>query len=272
MNVALERIGDYAVTIAREGVQLSKAPPEPLAAELQTIAAQASAMLQRAIKAFEDGDAALARKIKPEAKQLARGYGAVYRDLIAMSGSLTAADSFAMLTVFHRVDRVSDQAKNLCEETIFELTGETKRPKRYRILFVGSGDTLVAPLAVALARKAFPQSGDYDSAGYEAGAGLSPALLRAAEQYSLDVTGLAPTPLEKGREALERYHVVVCLSEEARRKLDKIPYSTVVLVWDLPSLSVAPSAEVDAGIRVLSAQLSSEIHDLMEILRGDDAN
>jgi phosphate transport system protein len=272
MDVALERIGDYAVTIAREGVQLSVAPPEPIAAELRAVASQASAVLERAMKAFQESDAALARKTKPEAKDVSRSYGEVYRELMSQKVELRTADSFALLNVFHRLDRVSDQAKNICEETLFEITGETKRPKRYRILFVGAGDTLVAPLAVGLARKAFPESGDYSSAGYDAGAEVSPALARAAADYSLDVSGLSPKPLDRGRDTLERFHVIVCLSQEARKKLDHVPYSAIVLVWELPRVSIAPTDEIDPGVRLLCTQLNAEIHDLIVTLRGDDAN
>jgi phosphate transport system protein len=272
MDVALERIGDYAVTIAREGLQVAKPVPEPLATELRTLGSGALAMLERAMKAFIDGDASLARKTKPEGKELSRSYRDVYRDLIAHGSELSLADAFALLTVFHRVDRVSDQAKNICEETLFELTGEVKPVKRFRILFVGAGDTLVAPLAVALARKAFPDSGDYASAGYDAGAELSPALAQAADEFSLDLSGLAPKPLDRGREALERYHVIVCLGAEARAKVTELPYASVPLVWEVPRLSVAPAETLKASVNDLCHHLSAEISDLLVTLRGDGAN
>lgn len=224
------------------------------------------------MKAFIEGDASLARKTKPESKELSRSYRDVYRELVARGHELSISDAFALLTVFHRVDRVSDQAKNICEETLFELTGETKPPKRYRILFVGAGDTLVAPLAVALARKAFPESGDYASAGFEAGAELSPALTQAAEEFSLDLSGLAPKPLDRGRESLERFHVIVCLGAEARAKLTELPYSAVPIVWEVPRLSSAPGEGLDTSVRALCQHLSLEIRDLLVTLRGDGAN
>jgi protein-tyrosine-phosphatase len=272
MNVALERIGDYAVTIAREGLQLSRPVPEPLAGELRTLGSGALAMLERAMKAFIEGDASLARKTKPEGKDLSKSYRDTYRDLLAHGNELSLADAFAMLTVFHRVNRVSDQAKNICEETLFELTGEVKPTKRFRILFVGAGDTLGAPLAVALARKAFPESGDYASAGYEAGAELSPALAQAADELSLDLSGLAPKPLDRGRETLERFHVIVCLGAEARAKLTELPYASVPLVWEVPRLSAAPADDISTSVRSLCQHLSAEISDLLVTLRGDGAN
>jgi len=230
------------------------------------------AMLERAMKAFIESDADLARKTKPEGKELSRSYRDVYRDLVSHGSELSMSDAFGLLTVFHRVDRVSDQAKNVCEETLFELTGETKRPKQYRILFVGAGDTLVAPLAVALARKSFPDSGDYSSAGYDAGAELSPALAQAADEFSLDLSGLAPKPLDRGREALQRYHVIVCLGAEARSKLKELPYSSVPLVWEVPRLSMLPTENQNASVRELCHHLSLEIRDLLVTLRGDGAN
>src|SRR5690606_22096634 len=108
--------------------------------------------------------------------------------------------------------------------------------------------------------------------GYDAGAELSPSLTRAAAEYSLDLSGLSPKPLDRGRESLERFHVIVCLSREARAKLEQVPYSTALLVWDLPRLSVAPTDEVDPGVRQLCTHLNAEIHDLMVTLRGEDAS
>ena len=54
---------------------------------------------------------------------------------------------FALLIILHRMERVADQAKNICEETIFAATGETKPPKTYNILFVDRGNDLASQLA-----------------------------------------------------------------------------------------------------------------------------
>ena len=42
----------------------------------------------------------------------------------------------ALLSALNHLERISDQAKNICEETLFTITGETKAPKVYKILFL----------------------------------------------------------------------------------------------------------------------------------------
>ncbi len=272
MNVALERVGDYAATIAREGVQLSTAPPPDIAEEMRQLGKRASALLRRAVTAFTARDEELARATKPQAKALDDIYARAFQDLASEQRKAPVIDLFAFLTVFHRLGRVSDQAKNICEETLFELTGETKPPKRYRVLFVDARATLVAPLAVALARKSFPESGSYELAGFQAGDTLAPELRKLGADLALDLTGIAPARLDISSESLRAYHVIVCLSREARRQFTRIPFDTVVLVWDLPSWSEGPSDELDMRLKELSHHLSSEIHELMVTMRGEGAS
>ncbi len=271
MNVGLERIGDYAVTIAREAAQLASPPSGSLARELEALADQAITVLGHALDAFEGQDASLARHTKPEAKTVGRTFAQTYRELTQQGSGLPLADAFALLTVFHRLERVGDQAKNLCEDTLFELTGETKPPKRYEILFVDARGTIVAPLAAALGRKAFPESGNYSAAGYQPGEALAPELTSLASELSLDVTG--PESLPGSIEDLERFHVIVGLTPDVRRRLAGIPYSTAFVQWDVPRLADAASAaELPTKLREMSHELSNQIHDLMTTMRGEDAS
>lgn len=272
VNIALERIGDYAVTIAREAVQLMAVPEGQIAEDLKKLRDEATAILGQAIRAIDQQDAELARATKPRTKDVEQLYARTFRRLTREGGELPLADAFALLMVFSRLERVSDQAKNLCEETLFALTGETKPPKRYKILFVDARDTLIGPLAVALARKAFPESGEYSSAGFQAGDALAPELEAVAESLSLDISGLAPKPLRADRETLEQYHVVVCLTQDASRHIPEIPYATVLLEWDLPRLSdPGVGATLDARLREIVKRLGAEIRDLMVTMRGEEA-
>lgn len=272
MNVAIERIGDYAVTIAREAVQLQIDPPENIAKDIGGLAKECCGVLARAIQAFRDQDVELARTTKPLAKRIERTYGRIFEDLTQEGGRLAVGDSFAFLTVFHRLERVSDQAKNICEETIFELTGETKPPKQYNVLFVDARDTLIAPLAVALARKAFPESGSYHSAGYRAGESLAPELLSLAAELSLDLADLVPTPLSSVSGELANYHVIICLDAGAVRQIEAVPYATVLLQWELPRLADALGADLGAGLRKVADHLVLQIRELMITMRGEEAH
>ena len=52
LDVALERIGDYAVAVGRETVQLSVGAPSRVARDIELIADQALRMLRHALRSF----------------------------------------------------------------------------------------------------------------------------------------------------------------------------------------------------------------------------
>lgn len=270
MGVALERVGDYATSIAREGVQLTTAPPDRIAEEVRQLCGHACFMLSSALTAFSQKDEELARTTRPKTREVEGVYARAFNDLLGCG--VPSADLFALVAVFHRLGRVSDQAQNLCEATLFELTGEGKPSRTYDMLFVDPRGTLVAPLAVALARKSFHRSGSYTAAGFQAGAVLAPELHALADGLSLDVSGIVPTPLDASPEALQAYDIIVCLSPEARRHIPRIPFNTVVLVWSVPTLAGATEAELSTRLQNVVRFLSSEIHHLMVMLRGEDAS
>lgn len=272
MNVAIERVGDYAVSISREGIQLSEPVPDSIAEEIRALADQVTTTLRQALKAFGAEDADLARATKLSAVKIERSYGRTIRGHIKDGIGRSFPDTFATLTVFSKLERVNDQAKNLCEETLFELTGETKPPKRYKVLFVDARCTLLAPLAEVLAKKAFPESGIFDCAGYDAGDALAPELGELAERLGLDFAGTRPAQLNASRDALEDYHVIVCLSADAAKHIEDLPYATVMLTWELsPITDAAASGNLTARLETISKELASEIRELMVTMRGAGA-
>ena len=268
MNVALERVGDYAVTISREAAQLGDSPPDDLARDITALCSEVCGILRQAILAFGNQDAELARKAKPLARKVDAKYGRTIHEVLTKGIGRSLPDTFALLTVFSKLERVSDQAKNVCEETLFELTGETKPPKRYKILFVDDDCTRLAPLAMGLAKKAFPESGDYACAGHAPGTALAPELDELADKLALDLGDVTPTALRASREALEAFHVVVCLTPGAAAAITVVPYSTALLTWNT-SLS---DEESSAGLDAVAKVLSGEIRELMVTMRGAEAD
>jgi len=268
MNVALERVGDYAVTISREAVQLADSPPDELARELTALCSEVCGILRQAMLAFAKQDAELARKAKPLSRNVDARYGQTLHAALDKGIGRSLSDTFRLLTVFSKLERVSDQAKNVCEETLFEVTGETKPPKRYVVLFVDDDSTCLAPLAAVLAGKAFPESGAYSCAGHTPGEALAPQLEVLASQLGLDLGGVRPTKLDASREALKDYHVVVCLTPGAEARIPVVPYATALLTWN-PS----PKGESEGvGLEAIAKVLTSEIRELMTTMRGTEAD
>ncbi|MHC4550471.1 MAG: PhoU domain-containing protein [Planctomycetota bacterium] len=273
LTVELERIGDYAVSVARETVQLQKPLPDVTARDLEMLAHQSRGLLDQALKAFREGNADLARGTKSHASQARSTIDKVYEDLLreAEGSPRALTDVFAVLFAFIRLVRICDQAKNICEETIFAVTGESKQPKVYDILFVDATNTYRSVMAEAIARKAYPASGAYQSAGWKPAAAPDSRVLEFLDRHNHPVAALRPKPLQTGHEELAEHHVIVDLEGDAAQHLPEIPYRTTLIRWEVgPAPGEGePTEEV---LERTYKDLTVRIRDLMEILRGDQAD
>jgi phosphate transport system protein len=209
------------------------------------------------------------------ATQVDATFHKVFEDLVreGEKGTRPIRDLFALLVIVNRLGRVSDQAKNICEDTIFAATGEIKAEKIYRILFIDEKNNNLSPLAETYARKAFPESGEYASAGWAPATRMDPALEVFLERNGLDGGERKPKPLDLTFDELARIHVVVSLQGDARPHLPEIPFHTLLLGWDVGSIPDGLDAERSAALLEESyKKLTFQIRDLMEALRGEGAS
>jgi phosphate transport system protein len=265
IDLELERIGDYAATICRESLQLSQPPPEPLLSDFEVMSAHGRNLVRRALEAFRAGSADLARGTVGLAQPQRALVRKLFSDLLQV-GELESRplhELFALLIILHRLERVADQAKNICEETIFAATGETKPPKTFSILFVDHRNDRQSQLAEAWARKYYPKSGRYGSAGWAASRQLAPDLVDFVEQHGLDFAGATPKEIGALPDGLGEFDLIVSLEGDPRPHLGEVPFHTVVLEWDVGG----ESAPLDEVARSIAAQLQH----LVELLRGEDA-
>lgn len=261
LNIALERIGDYAVTMGRIGVKLSHGLSPDLLVDIRRMSDLAVDMLEKATRAFLTKDVELAQETKSCAARVDEVHQVIFQRLVAGDAPDGLYAVLAELDIVQQLERVSDQAKNICEEAVFVASGQTKPPKVYKVLFVDQDDALWSPLARALAAKAFPDSGRFSSAGLTPTAGLDPTLTTLADELSLDLGGVRTQKLDALRPSPAEYHVVVALGRDL--VLPEIPFKTVLLRWESPSEEDASAA---------ARELGAAIRDLMETLRGEDAS
>lgn len=272
LGVGLERIGDYASTICRHAVQLSAPPLPAVASDLDLMADQGRRVLEQALAAWNEFNAELARGTIGMARQSAGASHKVFEDLLqeGQEKRPPLKDLFALLVIFNRLNRVIAQAKNICEETIFAVAGETKAPKVYRILFLEEKNDCASQLAEAYAGKAFPTTAACQSAGWAPAEGLEPRCLAFMERNDLDASGLqAKLPVY---EDLADYHVIVSLGGDVRPHLPEIPYHTVVLEWNLgPGIEGMDQERAGKLLAEMFKEIVSRLGELMETLRGEDA-
>jgi len=269
-NIILERIGDYAVTIAREAVQLGDVPDGHMSTELKNISAEAMAVLSESISAFNTANAERAREAIALAQRVEHDMDGIYAELLDQgdeNSSGCSRNTLIYLIIFSQLKRVSDQAKNLAEETIFIDTGETKKPKVYRILFVDKDSSCLAPMAQLIARKVFPDIGEYSYGGVKAADDLNSDMVSFMRERGFDLSGARPLQLNSSREALSEYHVIVGLDQKVSKAVDKVPFRTSALNWK--HLEIPAGTGQDAW-EDLHKNLALQIRELLTLLRGSE--
>ena len=272
LTVAFERIGDYACSISREALLLSRQPPKTVAKDIELMLDQSRDNLRQATAAFIAGDDGLARTALQAAYDSRKTFGKLYADLLKVGAkqSRPPQDLFAFLITFYRLERITDQARNICEETFFTVQGVAKRPRSHRILFVDEHDSCLAPLAAALARKAYPDAGVFESAGWAPADAIDPAAQAYMAAHGLADVAHSPTPLPLEHDALLAYDIIIAVTGELRERLSELPFRTVLLHWNLDP--PAPDGG-DERERLATAHraLSQRLQELMELLMGEEA-
>ena len=261
ITIALERAGDYAVTISRVVLQLNRPLPEKLIDRLQPMAALSVKMLSRATQAFLTGDTTGADETKQLDYQVDKAYDDIFGILIDEGANRHPRELVSLLKIFSKVERFSDQAKNICEEAVFAATGELKAPKIFRVLFVDEKNDLISLLAEAIARKGHPEAGVYTSAGWAPAKNVDPRLTELAEGFGFDVTRARPTGVGPLDTFPTPYHLVVALNKPDKEVLPNLPYHTILRKWQI---------DIPDNLDDLVRDLTSRINKLMEILRGKD--
>lgn len=129
----LERMGDYAKGI---GVISQRQGQQPLLKPLIDIpymAEKGTGMLHRSLIAFVNEDAEAARLIPMEDNDIDLLYNQVYRELmtyvIADPKNIERAN--LLLWAAHNLERFADRVSNICERTIFVVTGENREIESY---------------------------------------------------------------------------------------------------------------------------------------------
>lgn len=115
----LERIGDYAVEIAKNAIKLADVPLRPARVEIDRIGGTAHAMLLDAMRAYTDQDPQLAEQVIESDddvdKLYKRGVKALQAEMQADPALVRAGTR--MLFVLAALERVGDRAQNIAWHT-----------------------------------------------------------------------------------------------------------------------------------------------------------
>jgi len=124
----LERMGDNAVNIARVTLEIGKEPIIKPLVDIPRMADIAQEMAKMSLDAFVNEDIALAEKAAGRDEEVDRLYETVINDIINIiteKKELTKQGTKLMF-IGRYLERIADHATNICERTIYMITGELK--------------------------------------------------------------------------------------------------------------------------------------------------
>jgi phosphate transport system protein len=273
ISLELERMGDYAESIARQTLRLAESPAAATRGRFREMAEMTVGMLRDAVTAFTTEDTDLAARTI-EVESTVDGMKAdLARNLLALADEL--AWSFESLNpwlhVSRRLERASDQARNICHEVIYMCTG---RPTRHqsestvRILFVDDTHGSLSRMAHAIGERIGKPAVVFASAG------LNPQRLDAAtiefmRDKGMDVSrsparGIFEVP------DIEKFQVVVALSDHVKQALSQEVRGRVFLEWRHPAPVTAGAPEAVAQAHEDAyRRLETDVTDLLAIVDGE---
>ncbi len=122
----LERMGDYAKGIGIINVRMGDQPLLKPLVDIPYMAQKGTDMLHRALAAFVNEDADAARLIPLEDDEVDHLYEQVYRELMTyiISDPSSIERANWLLWAAHNLERFADRVTNICERTVFVVTGE----------------------------------------------------------------------------------------------------------------------------------------------------
>lgn len=124
----IERMGDYAKGIAIINQRMGNESLLKPLVDVPRMAQICADTLHRALTAFVNEDVDAAREIPKEDDRVDELYNQVYRELITyiIQDPKNIERANWLLWVAHNLERFSDRVANICERTIFIVTGELR--------------------------------------------------------------------------------------------------------------------------------------------------
>jgi phosphate transport system protein len=273
INLELERVGDYAEAIAREALRLSQIDATLPVERLRQIADLAEPMLHDAIRAFIDQDPDLAGKTieTDDAVDLLRDKLTTDVTQEFRDGRMPFEALYPLIMIIRRLERVSDQARNIGMETLYLCTGEVARHPGsgvLKMLFVDERSACRSIMAEFVGKSLNEPGFEFTGAGLNPQP-IEPAMASFMASKGFDVTRAVPKALSDV-ENVEHQDVIVLLAPEAKRAFPRRPRKAVLLQWpvDDPSLKTGTEAEIRASYDSAYQFIERHIRDLVSAVRS----
>jgi len=273
INLDLERVGDYAESIAYNILRLNEAQTAAVKNDIVKLADLCIGTFEDAIRSFIGHDTELARRIIESEGAVDALRNQINETIIGLfTRQNMSFDAFdPLMAMVRRFERVSDQARNISMETVYMCTGEyTKHPntQTFRILFFDKHNSCASQIAEAIGNSLNNPKFIFASAG------LEPRPIDAATADFLKEKGF--NPLRMAPKAvmqiphLDLYQVIVMLAGEAHTVFPRPPRKVVMLDWRLddPSTVQGPAEKIREAYEKTYAALHTRVKELVDAVIG----
>jgi len=263
LSRTLERVGDYAETISRATVHMTAPPPDSVARDIEMLGRHATHILGQSLEAFRDSNVEKARATRAIVGQFGATFDKVFSDLVREGNERARPleDLFSLMAICNRLERTLHQGKNICEQTLFAVAGEEKEEKTFDVLFIDERNAGASMLAEHYCRKAYPESGSFESAGWQVAAEVDNGFVEYGLEKGIDLRDRRPVSFDSVTDRLSDFDLIIDLADGVREHINKIPFHTSLLRWSLEDRR-DPAA--------VYQELVPRVRDLMALLRGED--
>ena len=127
-SAELERMGDYAVNIAKLAQQLASEPETPILRQIPRMEQICRSQLRAAMRALVDVSEDEARAVCAGDDELDHLYNSVYEDAMALMNVAPdkARQATHMLFAAHHLERLGDRVTNIGEDVVYLATGRVE--------------------------------------------------------------------------------------------------------------------------------------------------
>lgn len=129
MNSDLERIGDLAADIAKNGIYINKAPKPKIPLDLHQMTYLAKAIVRKSLDSLLNIDAYLAREVLKDDEEINSMKAEMKVEIVeALQREPEHAESLITLqAITHRLERIGDHACNIAEDVIYMVEADIVR-------------------------------------------------------------------------------------------------------------------------------------------------
>jgi phosphate transport system protein len=236
LNMEIERVGDYAESMARHLFKMNEWPEVACKAGILELANLAISLFHDAIEAFIKESADLAKKAILLDEKVDQLRDSCIMELLEINKNQEVP--LALLNIVRRFERVADQARNICMEVIYLSTGEyAKHPgaEAFRVLFVDEHNSLRSRIAESVACRLNQPRFIFSSAGINP----KPVDQRTVDFMKRKGYDISNTTSRSVLQIpnLDMYNVVIAFSSEAKQIFPREHRKTIYLDWEVEAPS-----------------------------------